>query len=454
MHRHPSPQLPPRNRPSPNSVGVALLDSLQQLDDSKQPRRFAADLHFDEAFTLFVDGKALKADDREAMLAKMRTGEGPTALEVEAVTYIQRDTPNRKFVRFADKAMKKVAASFAGQPFLRDHNSSELDARGGTILSSALEEKPDGTKQIRMRLKLVKQWAIEGALDGTIDRFSIGWSRTDVVLCSMHKTQALTKCNCYPGDPVLDAQGKRTGEYVQFIFTGAEGTEVSAVNVPAVVGTGVQTISQLAALDRATLADILSDGTDRERDQKETNPMILPVALLAALGLPSTASVEDAIGRITANADALTISNGKIGPIEEQLRKLQAEEATRLSAMKKISIDTAITTLVAGGKLKPGSEMEAALRRMGERDVEALAAQVKDLLATGAQVTPVGSALLATGADPVTVSKPGEVLSGKEMLAANPSLGPWLKKAGITLEQFEKNGEKAREMVAQMEAQR
>ena len=66
-------------------------------------------------------------------------------------------------------------------------------------------------------------WAVEGVLDGTIDRFSIGWHPTARVLCSVHKKALRGKdgCWCWPGQEV-------EGEVVEAIFGAADG--VVAVN--------------------------------------------------------------------------------------------------------------------------------------------------------------------------------------------------------------------------------
>lgn len=417
---------------------VNFLDELQSLAPLKRDVRFAADALVDEGgFTLFVDGQRLDKAGRVAMLAALKGGDVPPVLEIEAITYLQRETPNRKFVRFSDKILAAFAKSFIGQPFLRDHNSYELEARGGTITSSKLEKLEDGTKAIRMKLSLVKAWAIEGALDGTIDRFSIGWSRTDIVICSVHKTEVFTKCDCMPGMKVLD-------QVVQFVFTGAEGTEVSAVNVPAVVGTSVQAISQLDALDRDTLAGILASELPIPRKEK---PMIDP-QILAALGLKSDATLADVLAKIASLGDSLTITASKHQLLATELETLRSEKATREAGAKKVAIDASIAQLTHAGKIKPGSPVETALRSMAGRDMDVFAAQVKDLLETGLQVTPVGQQVVVDGKDPVPVVTPGlAVVDGKGFLAANPETAKWLNKAGITQEQFDKHGAQAREAV-------
>lgn len=189
-------------------------------------------------------GGQLSADERTALLERARKGEA-VSVRVEARTFVQRDTPNRNFIRVAPKALNAMNKSFKGVPFLRDHDQRSLDARGGTVIESRLEKTDEGAELIQV-LHLVKPWAVEGVLDGTIDRFSIGFHPTGPVTCSVHKTPVFRDCSCFPGEKAgKDAEGR-----VEFVVTAADGVEVSAVNVPAVLGTGVQDIrAALAALN-------------------------------------------------------------------------------------------------------------------------------------------------------------------------------------------------------------
>jgi hypothetical protein len=92
------------------------------------------------------DPSSLSPEDRAQILADAVAGRD-VRLVFDAVTYIQRDTPNRRFVRFKAGALVKLAASFAGSaatgdrggvPFLRDHEQDNALARGGTVLESKL----------------------------------------------------------------------------------------------------------------------------------------------------------------------------------------------------------------------------------------------------------------------------------------------------------------------------
>jgi hypothetical protein len=411
-----------------------LIDELSRLDDGARVL-FVEDPLGDGLSLFSASGDRLTEDDRKKLLAQIKAGDVPQAIEVEAVTYIQRKlSANRKFMRFETGILSKFAKSFKGQPFLRDHNSWELIARGGTIVDSRLEDGPEeGDKRIVMRLRLVEEWAIAGVLKGTIDRFSIGWSRTDLVKCSVHKA-SVQECQCWPGDKVGEVR-------VEWIYTGAEGTEVSAVNVPAVVGTGIRIISQLDGLDRNADRDILA-GETKERISK------MDPKLLAALGLPLTATQEQIIAAVEARNDQLTIANAAKSTAEQALAMQRATEATRLAEERKGVIDTAIAQLAAVGKLKPGGDVDAALRRTAARDFDVFTASVKEMLSTGYQVTPAGKPPVAGSPDPVIAQPPLLGLNGDQFLSASPGLGTWLNKAGITKEQFEKHGSHARAVVA------
>jgi hypothetical protein len=155
---------------------------------------------------------ALEEDDRKSLLRQVRSGEFADSLEIEAITYLQEDKPNRNFLRFKPSILSKVAKSFIGVPFLKDHEHGKLEARGGTIVASKLEKDENGVPRFRQRIQLVKPWAIEGALDGTLDRFSISWHSDKRPVCSIDGDPILSgyysrmdgECTHFPGDEVTN----------------------------------------------------------------------------------------------------------------------------------------------------------------------------------------------------------------------------------------------------------
>ena len=58
-----------------------------------------------------------------------------TSLTIQAVVFLAR-YPNANCYRFRDEDLDALAASFAGQPFLRDHAAREVDSRAGTVIGS------------------------------------------------------------------------------------------------------------------------------------------------------------------------------------------------------------------------------------------------------------------------------------------------------------------------------
>lgn len=379
---------------------------------------------------------------RRDLLQRLRAGE-PIRVEMEAVTYLQGNPdskayrPNRNFVRFKPSILAAFARSFAGVPFLRDHGQRKLEDRGGTITASKLETDGE-TLQIRQRFEIVKPWAVESALDGTLDRFSIGWSRTATVECSICMCDWID-CAHWPGDRLED------GRIVELVFTGAEGVETSGVNVPAVLGTRIEAIQQLTAIDPAELTDILEAENDIDDEVIEMDPKILQ-----ALGLPATATVADVEREIQSRNDRLTLETERATTATAQAAQLAREAETRAAAQIAAEVEDTITRLITNGKIKPGSASENALRSTAKRDVEAFRAFANDLLSSGIQVTPVGAPLPALKQDP----QPQPMTGPKQMLAERPELRRWLAKAGISEAQFEQHGADGVEILNHIRAQR
>lgn len=419
-----------------------------------------------EPIALYVAGsdKPLSDAERRELIARVRAGE-VIELELEAVPFIQRETANRNAVRFKNGMLASFAKSFRGVPFLRNHDQDDQAQRGGTVLSSKLERNDDGSTQFRMRLRLVKPWAVESALDGTLDRFSIGWhrDRTKALECSSCDADWL-ECAHWPG--TLDEKGN----VVQLVISAADGTEVSAVNVPAVVGTFVESISQLKAIDPAQLADILAaDAIPGEHDD-----MKLLAAVIAALSLPTTTTEDEAAAAVQRTADELsstkdqlTIAQSAKKTADEQLASIQAQAKQAATLARVQTVETGIQSLLAAGKLKPGSPVEGALRRLGgvvpklgadgkqqladgkpvfevdmSKSIDVFTAHVDEMLVSGASVTPVGAQLPASKPDP----QPGVLSDGKAYLATKPETAKWLAAAGIDAEKFEKHGMTGREI--------
>ncbi len=148
-------------------------------------------------------------------------------LEFEAIVF--RAGPNRNHLRIRTEDLPGFAASFAGAPFLRDHDVERVEARAGTVVSSVLEGSA-----IRQTIRLTTQRDIRAFLEGQIDRFSVSWFY-DGVHCSVCGAE-WGGCRHRAGR-LYEAGGLR--RRCELLFERPVGKEVSAVNAPAVEGTGV-----------------------------------------------------------------------------------------------------------------------------------------------------------------------------------------------------------------------
>lgn len=138
---------------------------------------------------------------------------------------------NRNPYRFRDEELAAFAVSFEGQPFLRDHETSEIDSRDGTILSSYY----NGQAFVQ-DIRLTTRRGMLDFVEGRIDRFSIGWFYDDCICSICNSTYFSPTCNHWAGAKYQTAEGEKTCE---LIFVNPVGKETSAVNVPAVEGTGI-----------------------------------------------------------------------------------------------------------------------------------------------------------------------------------------------------------------------
>lgn len=387
--------------------------------------------------------------ERAKLLALAKAGQ-IDRLVVNATTFIQRPkASNRNYVRVKPGAMQALASSFVGLPMLKDHNT-DLDARGGTILESKLEraETADGTEyRIKMRIELVKGWAILAALDGTLDRWSISFGRADGdVLCSIHETPVFSKCYCWRGETVEINGEKRK---VEFLYTKADGREVSGVSVPAVVGTGIDTIDALRAELSAEGVDLGSlVGPAWASPPSRRNAMNDLAMLAAILGLAATASLEEVSGSINKlKTDAAAAQDARDVALEERdtARASLAAIETELGELKAKDtaekVEASIAALKAAGKIAPGGKAEKALRNTAARDFALFEAQAAEMLEAGAAVTPAGGKRQA--AEPITKPIGNDRKPTDQALDENPQLGGWLGKAGISKTDFEKHGAQA-----------
>jgi hypothetical protein len=176
-----------------------------------------------------VSIKELSTAERREMLKAVRAGD-LIELDVDVVAF-RAIYPNANYMRFYDEDLLTLATTFAGQPFLANHDTHRIDNRLGTIKASHLQGK-----EIFQTIKITTRTGLEAYLQGTIDRFSIGWYYKGVN-CSICNTDWF-QCNHWPGH-TYPVGREDTPTVCELFFTSPTGKETSAVNVPAVPGTRV-----------------------------------------------------------------------------------------------------------------------------------------------------------------------------------------------------------------------
>jgi hypothetical protein len=351
----------------------------------------------------------LSEAERRELITKVRAGEH-VELEFHALTYRQKDGhPNRNGLRFKPSKLAKIARSWKGKPALVDHRSYSSSARIGTILDSELVELADGWVGFRQLFRVVKPEAVISVLDGTLDRFSIGWDATGPVVCTAHGTPVFQGCQCWPLDSVTTVDGET--KIAEYEFTSAEGDETSGVNTPAVSGTKIEDV-------RAALAASLT------KPQPRIQAMAFP-RLAAALTLAALTDNDDD----RAAAAVEEIKRGKLAAEAERdtYRARTVEAETKLAAETKARKDAEATALArdidhevegaySAGKLiakrdaagaRIPSKLEEGLRKIGlSMGLEALKGQIEDLpvlVELGKRREELGAPVLADGSVPAPV---------------------------------------------------
>lgn len=341
--------------------------------------------------------KGMSKDEAEALIADARAGK-LVELYMDAVTFVQRgNEPNRNLVRFKNSALTKMAKSFVGMPFLKNHDQGDTASRAGTIVASKLEIDGD-TRSIVMTLKITAPWAIEDTLRGNVDRFSIGWDPTGPVECSICGSP-MPWYWC-ANDKTEHMVGETYGDKVcQWEFTAADGVEVSTVNVPAVVGTEADGIrAQLSAARNERLA-----GSPRkEITMNKLN------AFLALLGLAATCTEDDAlsavegtVGRLAAEKEAHAAT---LALLNEARAKLKKQDDETLATQVEAEIDRGVREGRFGLKRdekgeRVASAIETSIRHAGKVGGLAAAKEVVDGFPAG--TIPVAQASLGATVDKV-----------------------------------------------------
>ena len=263
-------------------------------------------LYSDPAVGLLGDWQS---ERRREQRERRRRGE-LEELTFEAVVF--RAGPNRNHVRFRTEELGRFAQSFVGKPFLRNHDVQDVGARDGTILASGMLGD-----EMRQTVRLTTERGMRDFLDGVLDRFSIGWFFMGVN-CSVCGKDWL-RCEHYPGR-------EYDGVVCELEFVNPEGKETSAVNAPAVDGTGV--IRQLTMLKAAERSENLPQRTQRAQKAEEERVMEAE-QLVGPRGLREEAHQGDVLFEGPGEAEPTGSAVDAVGDALAEVRALQAEMVAR-----------------------------------------------------------------------------------------------------------------------------
>lgn len=329
-----------------------------------------------------IDGAAITDDRRNALLEAVRAGQH-VEIDLDIMPFRQRrGERNRNSVRFREGALRALGRSGKGMPFLRDHDQGSSDAVGGYITASRCEPEvaDDAAAEWRLHqtVRLTAPWAVEMALRGLFRFFSIGWQPTGPIHCSI--------CDAdYFGPDCRHWRGQRLedGRVVELEYQDAELVETSAVPVPAVKGTSVESI-------RAALS---ARGEHRGMGPHEDDMNLLS-KLIPILGLAATATESEALQAVQDLATGAELAASKLraateqrDEVRRQLESTQGELAQLQAAHGQRLEDDFIAEAIRLRKLRPeGDSFEQTLRDWFRRDPKA-AAELRD---ARADVTPVG----------------------------------------------------------------
>jgi len=317
--------------------------SCETCNAAAQLSRIAAytDLHMPAQLWQITptDRQPLTPDRRHELRAALKAGtldELRIQADVFCATY-----PNANFVRFPDEDLTSFAESFVGQPFLRDHNDYEIEARGGITLASRME----GALMVQEILLTVPR-DIEALVNGQIDRFSIAWQPTHPTCTVCGQAWLSTRCEHWPGKTY-------DGQLCELLFKNPRGKETSAVNTPAVAGTGIRSLlSQISVLKSQLLEATMPDktltptpepaGTTPPAELYDALRDTLLTARLTTSGLP--AALQDATRASLPAAWTLSQLDGMIEHQKSAWAKLSADSVIQGAGAARDGRVTGMTT--------------------------------------------------------------------------------------------------------------
>jgi hypothetical protein len=415
-------------------------DRASQLTSDLVIASFLGDIEIDGFGNLTkLDPASLKSEQADAKAQRFELINHAKAgkhleLAVTAQTYAQTKKPNRRYLRLGEDQLEARAPTWKGQPYLVDHNTWSMKSAMGTITSSKAVAIDGGTG-FEQKLHAVKSDAVIGILDGTFNKFSIGWWPDGPILCSVHGTDImkLDGCNCWPGDKVKLDDGRE--RIVEFIFTSFRGKETSSVVIPAVQDTHIDEV-------RAALAAELQIQRPHRTIVATTkeNAMLFH-RLAVALGLTALSEADE--DRALAAVSALQARANTADSLQTRLTQAEGAVKTLTAAAVGAQVDTQLRhDGYAAGKLRYGrddagrataSPLDKWLRELGaSAGIDVMKAQ----LAQMPVIVPVGQRLQAAT---VTEAERTELGSIEDDVSVD---NPYLKNAAAL------TGQKVEDLVA------
>lgn len=381
--------------------------------------------------------------------------------------------------RFRNGGMRALARSFRGQAFIGGHDWGDPRLRGGDIVDAYAEEIEEGT-QIAIFYDIVAKapWALEGLANGTIDRFSLGVQPEGEITCTVHNVPVWSTedCWCWPG---AEVEG---GLIAEWEFEDAKGLELSAVNVPAVDGTGIvaanpdvdgvtayRAFAALCGRESRAASQLLfavaKGGAPAGGFRRGPRPITMALSndeprgalmdralLCKSLGLPATATDEEILARVNANATAAAQTSVLQAQLQEVANREQQatverdaahveSEITRLRASRVVS-DKVVESLRTSAKTSRAA-FDASLAL-----VEESAAPLTAPATAAATATTTARATLQSDAKPAAnPGAPSDSLEDGpdafEANRANPHLASLMKRAGVTADNVRQHGSRS-----------
>lgn len=400
--------------------------------------------------------------------------EQATEAKFRAIGYRQTLEPaarggkaNKNGFRFRNQGMRALARSFRGQPFISGHDWGDVRARGGTIADAYAEEIANDT-EMAIFYDIVAQaaWAVEGLANGTIDRFSFGVFGKGEITCTIHNVPvwSIDECFCWPGEMV-------GGLVAEWEFEDGEGVELSAVNVPAVEGTSIvdaidagdraSEIRELAALcgrNHPRLEQLAPGGAPRGGFRRPQPALTMtpcptpasarsstmdPVLLRKQLGLPATATDEEVLARIQANAtDA-----AQAGVLRTQLAEVASREQQLGLERDQAHVDAEITRLRATRQV--GEPVIESLRTAAKASRASFDSSLALVEASAPAIAPgPGAARVTLQSDAKPAENPGGALiefdaegpDALELNKTNPHMPALMRTCRVTAADVRKHG--------------